>query len=65
MSRRTELGGSRARCYGLLAALRDDTPAVPDDRDVPEVKRGDLGQPKALGHGRHGGIDDAKRKIKD
>ena len=85
--------------YGLLAALRDDTAAVPavagslstagarrccqlqgmpgtwqereclhvarpDDREVPVVKRGDLGQPKALGNGRHGGIDDAKRKIK-
>ena len=36
----------------------------PDDREVPVVKRGDLGQPKALGDGRHGGIDDAKRKIK-
>jgi len=31
---------------------------------VPMVKRGDLGQSKALGDGRHGGIDDAKRKIK-
>ena len=85
--------------YGLLAVLRDDTPAVPDvagfptdgrntalrsaqgmpgtwqereclyvagpdDREVPVVKRGDLGQSKALGDGRHGGIDDAKRKIK-
>ena len=38
--------------------------ARPDDREVPVVKRGDLGQPKALGNGRHGGIDDAKRKIK-
>ncbi len=36
----------------------------PDDREVPVVKRGDLGQPEALGDGRHGGIDDAKRKIK-
>ena len=36
----------------------------PDDREVPVVKRGDLGQPKAFGDGRHGGIDDAKRKIK-
>ena len=85
--------------YGLLAVLRDDTPAVPDvagfptdrrntalrsdqgmpgtwqereclyvagpdDREVPMVKRGDLGQSKALGDGHHGGIDDAKRKIK-
>ena len=85
--------------YGLLAALRDDTPAAPDvagfptdgrntallsaqgmpgtwqereclhvagpdDREVPVVKRGDLGQPKALGDDRHGGIDDAERKIK-
>jgi len=31
---------------------------------VPVVKRGDLGQPKALGDGRHGGTGDAKRKIK-
>ena len=38
--------------------------AGPDDREVPVVKRGDLGQSKALGDGRHGGIDDAKRKIK-
>lgn len=38
--------------------------AGPDDREVPVVKRGDLGQPKALGDGRHGGIGDAKRKIK-
>ena len=36
----------------------------PDDREVPVVKRGDLGQPEALGDGRHGGINDAKRKIK-
>ncbi|MGD0609577.1 MAG: hypothetical protein ABSA53_39140 [Streptosporangiaceae bacterium] len=28
------------------------------------VKRGDLGQLEALGDGRHGGIDYAKRKIK-
>ena len=38
--------------------------AGPDDREVPVVKRGDLGQPEALGDGRHGGTDDAKRKIK-
>lgn len=38
--------------------------AGPDDREVPVVKRGDLGQPKALGDGRHGGIDDTERKIK-
>jgi hypothetical protein len=86
--------------HGLLVALRDDTPAVPDvagfpadgknrtallsaqgmpgtwqereclhvpgpdDREVPVVERGDLGQPKALGDGRHGGTDDAERKIK-
>jgi hypothetical protein len=36
----------------------------PDDREVPVVKRGDPGQPEALSDGRHGGIDDAKRKIK-
>lgn len=36
----------------------------PDDREVPVVKRGDLGQPKALSDGRHGGINDAERKIK-
>ena len=102
----TGLAGSAYRsavlalaAYGLLAALRDDTPAVPDvagfpadgknrtallsaqgmpgtwqereclhvtgpdDREVPEVKRGDPGQPKALGDGRHGGIDDARRKV--
>jgi hypothetical protein len=38
--------------------------AGPDDREVPVVKGGDLGQPEALGDGRHGGIDDAERKIK-
>ena len=38
--------------------------AGPDDREVPVVKRGDLGQPKALGDGRHGGTGDAGRKIK-
>src|ERR1017187_9194199 len=102
----TGLAGSAYRsavlalaAYGLLAALRDDTPAVPDvagfpadgknrtallaaqgmpgtwqereclhvagpdDREVPVVKRGDPGQPKALGDGRHGGIDDARRKV--
>src|ERR1039458_9481326 len=103
----TGLAGSAYRsavlalaAYGLLAALRDDTPAVPDvarfpadgknrtavlsaqgmpgtwqareclhvtgsdAREVPEFKRGDPGQPKALGDGRHGGTDDAKRTIK-
>jgi hypothetical protein len=37
--------------------------AGPDDRGVPAVEGGDPGQPEALGDGRHGGIDDAKRKI--
>jgi hypothetical protein len=36
----------------------------PDDREAPVVKRGDPGQPEALGDGRDGGIDDARRKIK-
>ena len=36
----------------------------PDDREVPAVKRGDPGQPGALGDGRHGGTGDAGRKIK-
>src|ERR1035438_633616 len=36
----------------------------PDDGEVPVVKHGDLGQPGALGDGRHGGTGDAKRKIK-
>jgi hypothetical protein len=38
--------------------------AEPDDREVPVVKRGDSGQPKAPGNGRHDGIDDAERTIK-
>jgi hypothetical protein len=30
---------------------------------VPVARRGDLGQPKTPGGGRHGRIDDARRKI--
>jgi hypothetical protein len=37
--------------------------AGPDDREVPAVRRGDPGQPGALGDGRHGGTGDARRKI--
>jgi len=36
----------------------------PDDREVPVVKRGGLGQPKTSDDGRHGGTGDAGRKIK-
>jgi hypothetical protein len=35
-----------------------------DGREVPAVKRGGLGRPKTSGDGRHGGIGDARRKIK-
>jgi hypothetical protein len=38
--------------------------AGPDDREVPAVKRGDPGQPRAPGDGRHGGTGDARRTIK-
>jgi len=100
MNRRSSITLLALAAYGLLAAQRDDTPAVPDvagfpadgrnrtallsaqgmpgtwqereclhvagpdDREVPVVRRGDLGQPEALGDGRHGGTGDAKRKIK-
>jgi hypothetical protein len=36
----------------------------PDDREVPVIKRAEPGQPKTLGDGRYGGIDDAKQKVK-